>query len=44
MQGPRATDDVMKAAPRPPAPESETPDDPATDKATGAVETEQEVA
>ena len=44
MQGPRATRDVMKAAPGRPVPTSDTPEEPATDKATLAVELGQQVA
>lgn len=44
MTGPRKTDDVMQAAPSRPAPESDAPEHPATDKATQAVEVGQEDA
>lgn len=44
MQAPRATRDVMKAAPPAPAPEldKDAPETPATDAATGAVRPDQE--
>ena len=44
MQGPRATHDVMKAAPARPVPDIGSPEEPATDKATLAVEVGQQVA
>ncbi len=43
MQGPRTSRDVMKP-PTTALPDSETPEDPATDKATTAVEVGQAVA
>jgi len=44
MQGPRTTRDVMKATPAAPDAGSDAPVAPATDKATDAVELDQEVA
>lgn len=45
MQGPRTTDDVMKAAPATAAPApDDVPEAPATEKATDAVEVDQEAA
>ncbi|MFC3711788.1 hypothetical protein ACFOMD_04350 [Sphingoaurantiacus capsulatus] len=42
MQPPRKTRDVMKGAGRAPAPDiPDAPEDPATDKATSAVENDQ---
>lgn len=46
MEGPRSTEDVMKAAPAAPSahPQPPSPSDPATDEATKAVEVGQEDA
>lgn len=43
MQGPRTSRDAMKT-PAKPLRDSDTPEDPATDDATSAVEDDQEVA